>query len=82
MRSLDEIIIMLGLAISDPSLPIEKLNTDYVDPIQATCLADNVYHESKNQGTAGWAAVASVTLNRVKSPAINPLTSCGANGVP
>ena len=46
MLSLDELIIMLGLAISDPSLPIEKSNTAYVDPIQATCLADNVYSVS------------------------------------
>jgi spore germination cell wall hydrolase CwlJ-like protein len=29
------------------------------------CLAKNIYFEAKNQGTAGWAAVASVTLNRV-----------------
>jgi len=29
------------------------------------CLAKNIYFEAKNQGTAGWAAVAFVTLNRV-----------------
>ena len=76
MLSLDELIIMLGLAISDPSLPIEKPNTDYVDPIQATCLADNVYFESRNQGTAGWNAVISVTMNRVKDKRF-PNTICG-----
>jgi len=75
MLSLDELIIMLGLAISDPSLPIEKPNTDYVDPIQATCLADNVYFESRNQGTAGWNAVISVTMNRVKDKRF-PNTVC------
>jgi len=32
----------------------------------AMCFAKNRYVEAKNQGTAGWAAVASVTLNRVK----------------
>ena len=42
----------------------------FVSPIlaksPAMCLAKNIYFEAKNQGTAGWAAVASVTLNRVK----------------
>jgi spore germination cell wall hydrolase CwlJ-like protein len=41
----------------------------FVSPIlaksPAMCLAKNIYFEAKNQGTAGWAAVASVTLNRV-----------------
>ena len=76
MTSLNELIIMLGLVISDPALPIEKLKTVDVDPIQATCLADNVYHESRNQGTAGWSAVISVTMNRVKDKRF-PNTICG-----
>jgi spore germination cell wall hydrolase CwlJ-like protein len=66
MLSLNEIIVMMGIAIGDPSLPTEKPKTVGVDPIQATCLAENVYFESRNQGTAGWSAVISVTLNRVK----------------
>ena len=32
---------------------------------EARCLAENIYHEARNQGTAGWLAVAAVTLNRV-----------------
>ena len=76
MLSLSELIIMLGLAIGDPALPIEKSKTVDVDPIQATCLADNVYHESRNQGTAGWSAVISVTMNRVKDKRF-PNTICG-----
>ena len=32
---------------------------------EARCLAENIYHEARNQGTAGWLAVASVTMNRV-----------------
>ena len=32
---------------------------------QTQCLAMNVYHEARNQGTAGRMAVISVTLNRV-----------------
>ena len=31
---------------------------------EARCLAENIYHEARNQGTAGWLAVAAVTLNR------------------
>ena len=76
MLSLSELIIMLGLAIGDPALPIEKSKTVDVDPIQATCLAENVYHESRNQGTAGWSAVISVTMNRVKDKRF-PNTICG-----
>jgi len=40
-----------------------------VDPIlmeASLCLADNIYHEARGQGTAGWLAVANVTINRVK----------------
>ena len=35
------------------------------DVEEARCLAENIYHEARNQGTAGWLAVAAVTLNRV-----------------
>jgi len=75
MISLNELIVMLGLAIGEPSLPIETPKTADVDPIQATCLAENVYHESRNQGTAGWSAVISVTMNRVKDKRF-PNTIC------
>ncbi len=34
------------------------------DVEEARCLAENIYHEARNQGTAGWLAVAAVTLNR------------------
>ena len=43
MLSLNEIIVMMGIAIGDPSLPLEKPKTVGVDPIQATCLAENGY---------------------------------------
>ena len=76
MLSLNEIIVMMGIAIGDPSLPTEKPKTVGVDPIQATCLAENVYFESRNQGTAGWSAVISVTMNRVKDKRF-PNTICG-----
>ena len=44
----------------------EKLESDIkFDVKEARCLAENVYHEARNQGTAGWLAVAAVTMNRV-----------------
>jgi len=35
---------------------------------EAICLADNVYHEARNQPAAGQMAVISVTVNRVNDP--------------
>ena len=32
---------------------------------ETMCLADNIYHEARGQGTAGWMAVSNVTINRV-----------------
>ena len=40
------------------------------------CLVRNVYHESRNQSLLGQAAVAHVTLSRVKSP-LYPDSVCG-----
>ena len=42
---------------------------------EAICLADNVYHEARNQPTAGQMAVISVTVNRVNDPRF-PSTIC------
>ena len=39
------------------------------------CLADNIYFEPRNQGFAGWVAVAQVTLNRVRDDRF-PNTIC------
>ena len=46
------------------------------DVEEARCLAENIYHEARNQGTAGWLAVAAVTLNRVTDRRF-PNTICG-----
>ena len=76
MLSLQEMMVILGIVTTDPSLPMEKPKPfNGVDTTQATCLADNVYFESRNQGTAGWSAVISVTLNRVKDKRF-PNTIC------
>ena len=53
-----------------PELSEEKLESNIepepnFDINQARCLAENIYHEARNQGTAGWLAVAAVTMNRV-----------------
>ena len=40
------------------------------------CLALNMYHEARNQGSAGLLAVTAVVLNRVKDPKF-PNTICG-----
>ena len=43
---------------------------------EARCLAENIYHEARDQGTAGWSAVAAVTLNRATDDRF-PDTICG-----
>ena len=40
----------------------------FVDVRSVECLALNLYHEARNQGSAGLLAVAAVVLNRVKDP--------------
>ena len=59
--------------------PIEKgpdYNAQIQDVAQAKCLADNMYFEARNQGTAGIIAVSNVVLNRVVSKQF-PDTICG-----
>ena len=43
---------------------------------EVTCLAMNMYHEARNQGTAGLLAVSNVVLNRVQDERF-PDTICG-----
>jgi len=63
-----------------PPEPVEeKLESNIkseFDIEEARCLAENIYHEARNQGTAGWLAVAAVTLNRVTDDRF-PDTICG-----
>jgi N-acetylmuramoyl-L-alanine amidase len=62
-----ELLISLAIATS-PVTPNDVTDSE-VDPIlmeASLCLADNIYHEARGQGTAGWLAVANVTINRVK----------------
>ena len=75
MKSIIESIIGGMLILT----PIDK-NIDYNEQInevgQAKCLADNMYFEARNQGTAGIIAVSNVVLNRVVSKQF-PDTICG-----
>ena len=54
MLSLQEMLVLMGVVTADPTLPTSKPKVVGVDPVQVSCLADNVYFESGNQGTAGW----------------------------
>jgi len=63
--------IMAGLIMFSPVNANEvKYNISSVK-----CLADNMYHEARGQGTAGLLAVSSVVINRVKDKRF-PNTIC------
>ena len=73
--------LMLASLVSFHGHPIstEDLTQGQIDElvrVETQCLAMNVYHESRNQGTAGQIAVAHVTINRVKDHRF-PNTFCG-----
>ena len=42
-------------------------STTFDTTSEASCLAENIYFEGRDQGTAGWVAITNVTLNRVDS---------------
>jgi len=66
-------------ATQSPSGVFEKMHTVIApNPInpEVVCLALNIYHEARGETIAGQVAVASVTLNRVKSARF-PNTVCG-----
>ena len=56
-----------------PTKPFQKI---LVDSAQLTCLAKNIYYEAPNESYEGKLAVATVTMNRVKSKSF-PKTVCG-----
>ena len=43
-----------------------NIDTTKINPEEAFCLAENIYHEARGEGLQGQLAVASVTINRVK----------------
>ena len=86
MISLEQFLLLVGISAAAEMQEqkynlTEKYNVQEdtqpydIDQKQLTCLADNIYFEARNQGTAGWQAVAAVTLNRVKDSRF-PNTVC------
>ena len=71
-----ELLTAIGIGTTLPSDASEPTPIiDYPDPTEVMCLAENMYHEAKNQGTASWSAVASVTFNRIRDSRF-PNTVC------
>lgn len=72
IAALDEQTKELVLNLSDNIKDTIK-KTSKKDKEQITCIAKNIYHESRNQSYVGQLAVAQVTLNRSKT---NNRTPC------
>ena len=69
-----------GMLIMTPIDMGKDYNEHLQDVGQAKCLADNMYFEARNQGTAGITAVSNVVLNRVRSE-MYPNTICEEFGL-
>ena len=73
---LQELIVSLMVSISPAeAAAIDKSIAGHLAD-ESYCLAENVYHEARNQPKVGQMAVMSVTLNRVNDPRY-PNTICG-----
>ena len=72
-----ELLMSVGLVVTSPSgydgLTQGERDTFLLE--QTECLAQNVYHEARSQGTAGRMAVIAVTINRVNDSRF-PNTVC------
>jgi len=82
---LKELIVSLSLAatpvqsadyLPNDTLDLSQTQREEMLFVETMCLAENVYHEARNQGTAGKLAVIAVTLNRVDDERF-PDTICG-----
>ena len=69
-----KIIILSFLSTTTSDLPLG--DTDMIMLEETMCLADNIYHEARNQGSGGQLAVAAVTLNRANDERF-PNSICG-----
>src|SRR6056300_583226 len=82
---LRELVVSLSI-VASPVHSVDYMPTDTLDLsstqreemlfVETMCLAENVYFEARNQGTAGKLAVIAVTLNRVEDERF-PDTICG-----
>ena len=64
-----EIMLASLVTFHGHSVDLSEISQEQIEQwmqIETECLAMNVYHEARNQGTAGQIAVAHVTVNRVK----------------
>jgi spore germination cell wall hydrolase CwlJ-like protein len=68
-------IIIALVIICMQGKPKQQASTDLSEN-ELGCLVENVYHEARGEDALGQAAVAYVTLNRVRSPDY-PDTICG-----
>jgi N-acetylmuramoyl-L-alanine amidase len=66
--------VVLSFLVATTS--VDKVEVDKFRHSEATCLAKNMYYESRNQGLAGQLAVSLVVMNRVKDSRY-PNTVCG-----
>ena len=66
--------VVLSFLVATTS--VDKAEVDKFRHSEATCLAKNMYYESRNQGLAGQLAVSLVVMNRVKDSRY-PNTVCG-----
>jgi len=71
-------LLLSFLSISDPSFASDTTQgqMDEFTRVESYCLAENVYHEARNQPLAGQMAVISVTINRTNDSRF-PNTICG-----
>ena len=65
-------LLVAGLIFLSPTY---SSNQNLSVELEAQCLALNMYHESRDQGSAGLLGVSSVVLNRVKDERF-PYTIC------
>lgn len=72
---LKELLVSFITSISPAAADLPDQTVGDWQTDQAYCLAENVYHEARNQPAAGQMAVMSVTMNRVKDPRF-PNTIC------
>lgn len=70
------LFIIIALAVMAFHGQHEQPATKDLSENDMYCMVQNIYHESRGEDTLGQAAVAHVTLNRVKSPAY-PDSVCG-----
>jgi len=68
--------VFLSVAPIQQPVDVTPGQADEYYRIQTKCMADNVYHEARGQGTAGQLAVIAVTMNRVQDTRF-PNTVCG-----